>query len=270
MNSEEFFNLLEKEIQTNQALKDYYRFNNSHLFYNFRKAYFCQRLDYLMEQIKKPDAVIWDCGCGYGTISLFLAMNGIRSHGTTIGDNYYNAIANRLEFWKDYGDVSLFTFSYENLFDSTHPSETYDHIVLQDTLHHLEPVNEVFNIFYNTLKPDGNVIILEANGSNLVYNIMLFLQRGNKKIIERYDEQLKKIVLYGNENFRTLEEWQKILKQENFALGQNVQYIKFLPPIFYNGKNVKELRNLEQIISKNIPLLRKYFFFGLNFVANKI
>jgi len=268
MNTQEFFNLLQEEIKTDSELKKYYNLSDNQRLFEFRKAYFCQRMEYLINQISNPNAFIWDCGCGFGTISFFLAMNGIKSHGTTIGDHYFNGIKRRINFWNKYGDTSLFTYSYENLFDISPTPNTYNYIILQDTLHHLEPIQEVFDIFHKALKSEGKIILLEANGSNIIHRIKLYCQRGNKKIIEKYDEYLGKNLLYGNENYRSIEKWKKELQNGGFSIDQT-QYIKFLLPFFYTGKNTDNLIKLEQKLSKDSPFLRKYFFFGLNFVAVK-
>jgi len=270
MTVENFFEILIKEMSENKEVRDYHRLFKNPSFYELRKAYFCQRLRYLIKQINDDSANVWDLGCGYGTTSFFLAMNGIKSHGTTIGDHYFNGITKRRNFWNNYGDTSLFTTSYENLFDSTQSDDIYDYIILQDTLHHLEPVQQVFSILYKNLRKNGKIIILEANGGNFIHQIKLFLIRGNKRIIEVYDHQLKKNLLYGNENFRSIKQWKSELEKQNFVIENNVQYIKFFPQFFYNNKNSRDIIKLEQNIAQNIPLIRDNLFFGMNFVATKI
>src|SRR3989339_1876591 len=121
MDIEQFFELLLKEMENNEKIRRYHRFFKKPDYFNMRKAYFCQRLQYLIDQIDSHDVKIWDCGCGYGTTALFLAMNGYKVHGTTIGEHYYNGILDRMEFWKNYGDCNLLTVSCESLFDAPQP-----------------------------------------------------------------------------------------------------------------------------------------------------
>jgi hypothetical protein len=52
--------------------------------FEFRKSYVTQRLHYILDHLPTPDAAIWDCGCGYGTTAIFLALNGYKVHGTTL------------------------------------------------------------------------------------------------------------------------------------------------------------------------------------------
>lgn len=267
---DEFFNILIEEMQENKELRDYHRLFKNPSFFELRKAYFCQRLNFLIQNVQDSDKNVWDLGCGFGTTSFFLAMNNIRSHGTTIGDHYFSGITKRRKFWDKYGDTSLFTTSYENLFDSTQSDDYYDYIILQDTLHHLEPVQKVFNILHKTLRVNGKIIILEANGGNFMHQLKLFCIRGNKRIIEVYDHQLKKNLLYGNENFRSISKWRQELEKQYFVIADNPQFIKFFPQFFYDGKNSEKIVEIEQKISQKWPFIADRLFFGMNFIAEKI
>ena len=93
--------------------------------------------------------------------------------------------------------MGLFTYSYENIFDHQFEAAAYDVIIIQDTLHHLEPLQDALKIFNHVLSDQGQLLIIEENGNNVIQNAKLFLQRGNKRIIEIYDEHLKKNILLG-------------------------------------------------------------------------
>ena len=129
-----FFDLFLEELKTNTDLHYYYKYLDNPSRFEYRKAYFCQRLQYIIDHINEPDLKIWDCGCGFGTTGIFLSINGIASHGTTL-EHYIKQIPKRLEFWSQYGDVSKFTYSYEDIFDCTFKPESFDLIIIQDTLH---------------------------------------------------------------------------------------------------------------------------------------
>ena len=201
MTVEEFFTLFQIELSENKNLQKYYKFLNDPIRFEFRKAYFCQRLQYILDNIDS-NTRIWDCGCGYGTTGIFLSLNGIKSEGTTL-EFYFKEIPNRLDFWKKYGEISNFTFDYKNVFDGV-PANSYDTIILQDTLHHHEPLDSLIAIFNNALSPKGNIILIEENGSNIIQNLKLIKQRGFKKVKEIYDEKLQKTILLGDENIRKL------------------------------------------------------------------
>lgn len=268
MTVDTFFELFLDELKESPELHKYYKFLQDEKSFGFRKAYFIQRLQYISDNIKGEGPVIWDCGCGYGTTALYLAMNGYRVKGSTL-EFYYEQIEKRKAWWSKHGDTSLFEVSYENMFDSHPEPETTDIIILQDTLHHLEPIGEAINILNNVLKPGGYIILIEENGNNIIQQTKLFIQRGNKRVIELYDEKLKKTFLLGNENIRGLKNWQKILGQGGLQIDVNLtKYIRILPPFRFKG-NVNENISREQRMINRNPLLKKRFAFGLNMIVKK-
>lgn len=180
MQTEEFFNIFLSELESSEELRGYYRFLNKRSLFEYRKAYFCQRLDYIYNNIADKSSKILDIGCGYGTTGIFLALNGYSVYGTTL-EYYYEHISKRMEFWKKYGETGSFTVRYENLFDDPPGSLMYDIIILQDVLHHLEPLDNALRIIKNSLKMDGKLIVCEENGNNIFNNLRLFLRRGNQE-----------------------------------------------------------------------------------------
>lgn len=269
MTAEQFFELLLIELKDRPEMHSYYKFLGDQKSFAFRKNYFLERLKYIEQQITKKEAIIWDCGSGYGTTCLFLAMNGIAAHGTTL-EFYYETVQKRYAFWNQHGNANLFTCSYENLFDSPPPPATYDYIILQDTLHHLEPIDDALAIFQNSLKEQGKLIAIEENGSNIIQNLKLYKQRGNKRIITMYDEKLQKEILIGNENIRSFEHWLALFQKHNFNIPQDqVNYVRYYLPQFYNASNGAALLAKEKQLQQKSKFRKKYFFFGLNFIACK-
>jgi len=269
MKLEFFFNLLEQELKQNPALTKYHKFINNKYLYHFRKSYVEQRFNYLLRNTDKENAVIWDVGCGYGTTGFFLASKGFEVVCTTI-EYYFDKINSRLQYWKNFIDLSKITFEYKNIFDSISDKREFDYIIAIDTLHHLEPFNEAVNIFHNSLKPNGKIIVCEENGNNLINNIKHFGERGFKKIINIYDEKLKKEILFGNENTRSLKRWRKEFSIVPFMFDENsIEYIRFYFPHVYKKLKTEIIIEKEQKLWKKSPLLREFFFFGINFVIIK-
>ncbi len=274
MSPEQFFDLLLKELEVHTEMQPYYKFLGKKSSWHFRRNYFLQRLRYIKQHMVDPQKQggsisIWDCGCGYGTTCLFLAMNGIKTYGTTL-EFYYDTVQKRMEYWKQYGDTSLFTCTYENLFDNRPAPATYDWIIVQDTLHHLEPINDALQIFNNSLKKNGKVLSIEENGSNVIQRLKLYKYRGNKRIITIYDEKLQKDILIGNENIRSLASWQRLFEHNGFSvLKDSVQYIRYYLPFRYRYSDPELLLEKEHRIQSSPGLRREYLFFGLNFIAEK-
>lgn len=268
INVEQFFTLFLKELEVAPAMRGYYKFLNNKTSFEFRKAYFIQRLQYIIDQIKDKNAAIWDCGCGYGTTALFLAMNGFRVYGTTL-EFYFDEIERRKNYWKQYGDTDLFTVDYANVFDQKNKDNCFDYIILQDTLHHIEPLQDALQIFNNMLNPNGQLVVAEVNGNNIVSNFRFFLQRGNKRITTIWDDRLKKNILFGNENVRNWKKWKQELKQAGFNCEAiHPEYIRFYYPFCYNKRSAYEMIEKENTI-RNKRLIREYFFFGINFSVQK-
>jgi SAM-dependent methyltransferase len=266
---DDFFELLLDELKQNSRLQGYYRFLSSDSGFLFRKAYFVERLRFIQEHITDKSSVIWDCGSGYGTTCLFLGLNGFKTFGSTL-EYYFQEIPNRLDYWRQYGNVNLFTTSYEDIFDS-HPADaSIDVIILQDTLHHLEPLQQALTIFNKVLKPDGKIILVEENGSNIIQNVKLFMKRGNKRVIEYWDEKLGKKVMMGNENIRGINSWNHEFEKQNLRIvPEATNYVRLLPPFIFNNENYDRLIEKERAIWKNNALLKKYFYFGINMVVEK-
>jgi SAM-dependent methyltransferase len=264
---ERFFELFMIELKANKQLWSYYKYHTDLNSLEFRKAYFCQRLQYIADQFVKKESLTWDLGCGYGTTALFLALNGFKIHGTTL-EFYFKEIPERMKYWSQFGDVSGFTFDYEDLFDTTVKRDQYDYIIVQDTLHHLEPLQDALHILHDHLKPDGKMVVIEENGNNIIQSLKLYKQRGNKRIIEFYDERLKKTILLGNENIRSLKRWKTELQKQRLLIDEkSVQYIRAFPPQLFNKYGYTRAIEREQKLWKKNNLAREYFFFGINFVA---
>jgi SAM-dependent methyltransferase len=269
MTVSEFFELFLAELRANPALTSYYKLLARPASFEFRKAYVVQRLHYILAHLPDKQAAIWDCGCGFGTTAIFLALNGYKVHGTTL-EFYFAQLPGRLRYWAQFGDVSGFTYSYQNLFDSPPAPATYDRIIVQDTLHHLEPLPAALSILREALRPGGQLIVVEENGANLVQRLKLYLRRGNKRVIELYDDTLQKNILVGNENIRSLATWRRELARQGLHVPQSdVQYIRLFPPFLFRAERVARLLQRENTLWRRSALLKEGFFFGLNFLAAK-
>jgi len=159
----------------------------------------------------------------------------------------------------------LFEVDYANVFDNSLKENDFDHIIVQDTLHHIEPLQEALHIFHRVLKPNGQLIVVEENGNNIIGNLKLFKQRGNKRIITIWDERLQKEILLGNENVRSWKSWKREFEQAGFSCEDVApEYIRFYYPFFYRNRSAETMIAKENILQKK-RWIREYFFFGINF-----
>jgi 2-polyprenyl-3-methyl-5-hydroxy-6-metoxy-1,4-benzoquinol methylase len=267
MGIDQFIALLEEEIKVNTELQKYYRFFGNEKLYEFRKAYFQQRLEYIAKTVTDKKTAIWDCGCGYGTTGFFLALNGYKVYGTTI-EYYIELIGERQKYWEKHGDISNFTVEYENIFRDSPSTGTYDYIILQDVLHHLEPINDALSILHDSLKQGGKLVCVEENGNNIIQAIKLFVKRGNNRIITVSDHQTGEEILLGNENIRSLGKWNELFRNHNLRIEEQTrEYIRVLPPFFFNRKNYQKIISFEQHAWRKASFLKEFFFSGINFTA---
>lgn len=269
MTVDHFFDLLLKELEINPELKGYYRFLNNPSLFAFRKSYYCQRLQFIADHIQDPSASIFDLGCGFGTTAIFLTLNGFKVTGNTI-EFYSEQIEKRRQYWSQFGDLSNFTVKHENIFDKAPAPEAYRYIIVQDVLHHLEPIEQALQIIQHSLNNNGKLVVCEENGKNLMNRIKLYLQRGSKRIITIHDDKLNKDILLGNENIRTLKQWDELLAKSNLHIDNNtISYIRYYLPGAYKNKTIEEVNAKEQALWKASACKRDYCFHGLNFVATK-
>jgi 2-polyprenyl-3-methyl-5-hydroxy-6-metoxy-1,4-benzoquinol methylase len=269
MTVSEFFDIFEEELRQNVELTNYHRVVNSPKLYHFRKAYLAQRFQYVLDHVTKPGAKVWDVGCGFGTTSLLLALNGFDVTGTTL-EYYFDQIEERKKFWSKYGDLSKLTFEYKNMFDESPAPESVDYVVAQDTLHHLEPFADAVRIFHRVLRPDGKLVVSEENGNNIICNIKHFRERGFKRIITIHDKRLGKDILIGNENTRSLKKWREEFSILPFQFEEDsVDYIRYYMPGKYTGTNTDTIIAEEKTLWKKSALKRELMFFGMNFTIAK-
>jgi 2-polyprenyl-3-methyl-5-hydroxy-6-metoxy-1,4-benzoquinol methylase len=269
MNVEEFLELFIRELETNRSLRNYYRLIDSSISFTFRKAYLRQRLSYVDRYVTKAGAAIWDIGCGYANTAIYLTLKGHKVTGTTL-EYYYDQIQQRMEYWSRCGNLDKLNIGYQDLFDTTYPAGSFDYIITQDTLHHLEPIDKALQMIESALSKTGLLIVSEENGRNLFIRSKNFLKRGNKRIIEYHDPKLNKTLLLGNENVRPYENWKKELNKAGLSIDdRHTEYIRFYPPFLIRSGNYPARIKQEQKYWKRNAWLKNYFFFGINFIAKK-
>ncbi len=262
--AERFFELMVEESAREPQLLEYYKFAPDRPRFEFRKSYFLRRLTFILDHVGPKPTSIWDIGCGYGTTAIFLSLNGHTVHGSTL-ESYMDVLTRRIQFWTRFGDLRKFTFIHEDMF-AHHASRPYGRIILQDTLHHLEPITLAIQTIASALGPDGLLIAVEENGNNMIQATKNFIRRGNKRVVEVYDEKLGRNFLMGNENTRSFENWRQILGANGLQIVDR-DYIRFLPPVFWSNNLRGRLERLERSLWPKSTFLREFFFFGLNFTA---
>ncbi len=269
MNVTEFLDHLVAELEENPSLRSYYRLLENPSRFHWRKAYLEQRLQFVERQLGTTPKTILDVGCGYGSTAIFACLNGHRVKGTTL-EFYFEQIQRRRAYWEQFGDLSQLEVVYENLFDGAPEEGHYDHIIVQDTLHHLEPIDEACARLFTKLKPGGSLIVVEENGCHPFIRAKNFRTRGFKRVGEIWDERLGKMIPFGNENARGRTQWLRIIHDAGFEVfPDKTEFVRMLPPGFFKtGKGSDTIRT-EQRLANRLGPLKDFLFFGINFMAVK-
>jgi SAM-dependent methyltransferase len=261
--------LFEKELVTNGRLEGYYRLLSNRKRYWFRRAYLEQRLQYVADHTTGTALHIWDAGCGYATTGIFLALNGHRVYGNTL-EFYAEGIRERLEFWGKHGNLQFLEVKHENLMNHCTPERSYDIILVQDTLHHLEPVHEALDLFHRMLRPRGKLLVVEENGDSLFIRAKNLRIRGLKRKGIYHDERTGESIPFGYENARGRKTWYRLLESAGFDCDSpDLEFIRILPPFLMRGHKYQQMLQLERKIGRNCKGFRKFFYFGMNFTVTK-
>ncbi|MBN2481030.1 MAG: methyltransferase domain-containing protein [Bacteroidales bacterium] len=269
MDVDKFMYLFLTELKKNVGLHSYYKPANGSKTFLFRKAYIEQRLWYIRDHMPGSPCKIWDVGCGFATTGIFLALNGYHVYGNTL-EHYYDQIEKRLAYWSRFGDLSALTIRHEDLYDSQEMPDTYDVILLQDTLHHLEPVEEAVRIFHRVLKPGGKLMVIEENGSSIFIIMKNYLKRGCRTTLRYYDERLGKTVNMGNENAKGIPVWLDIFQKAGFTISDGeVEYIRLFPPFMFSTNHYEERIHQERELIRKNRRIMSHLCFGVNFSLNK-
>jgi|WetSurSiteA1Bulk_404760.scaffolds.fasta_scaffold10913_2 SAM-dependent methyltransferase len=264
-----FLELFIKELEINPGLREYYRLLNHKGRYYWRKAYLEQRLEYVDQELGIDSGKIWDVGCGYATTAIFLSLKGFEVFGNTL-EFYYDKISRRLDYWSRFGDISHLRIEHSDHFDKPFAAEQFDAVIAQDTLHHLEPIQEAVQIISASLKSGGRLVVTEENGHHPFIILRNFAHRGFRKVTAYYDERLQKTIMFGDENARSFGSWQRILKSSHLVpVSNHAEYMRALPPCCFSRNNYYQLIKMEKMAGKNLPGLREFLFFGINFTAIK-
>jgi 2-polyprenyl-3-methyl-5-hydroxy-6-metoxy-1,4-benzoquinol methylase len=146
---------------------------------------------------KKHPALL-EIGAGCGTEALWFALRGARVLAIDVNDERLAVARERQKIVEQgVGRKLDLEFRACSLFDLK-PEPSFDLIWMEQAFHHVEPRVRVYDMIAGLLKPEGHVVISEANGWNPLLQLMLFRRRGFKTIVERTTESGEHI-LYGNE-----------------------------------------------------------------------
>jgi 2-polyprenyl-3-methyl-5-hydroxy-6-metoxy-1,4-benzoquinol methylase len=241
-----------------KVFKEYYS-SYKNYFGKYIKYQYAQQIIELMEKIsnfKKP--TILEVGCGCGTESLWMVYKGANVMSIDINENRLNVAQKRLSIMEEALNKKLACkFGKISLLDLNGNDSSFDIIWLEQTFHHLEPRDLVFDKLSELVREGGYVIISETNAWNILLQLQLLKQRGFNTISEYIDENGQRHP-YGVE--RILIPWRlsKEFKKRGI-IKDSLRYFRILP----NRQIADKMLELDKKMPKWVfPLFTHYNYVG--------
>jgi 2-polyprenyl-3-methyl-5-hydroxy-6-metoxy-1,4-benzoquinol methylase len=162
-----------------------------------------------MQGLIGPNIRVLEVGCGCGTESLWFALSGASVVGIDLDQRRLHVARERLKHVRgalglgveaSFIDTSLFGFE---------DADGFDVVWMEQAFHHIEPRSEVPAAIWKLLRPNGHLVISEANGWNAALQLALLRKRGFRTVQERVNAKGQRH-LYGVERITTAS---KICKQ---------------------------------------------------------
>lgn len=201
--------------------KRYYASYVNH-FGSYIKFHYGQQTKELFDSLGRDTSKrVLEVGCGCGTESLWLALQGFGVKGIDISDDLLNVGRARQEILETLLRRRLpCEFKKRSLLDIQ--DEQYDVIWMELAFHHLEPRAQIVKKLSSCLRPGGKLVISEINGWNPAVQGYLFKLRGFRTVIEAHGTQ------WGNERIITARALCRLLEQHGIQ-KERVRYFRFFP-----------------------------------------
>lgn len=165
---------------------------------------------------------ILEIGCGCGTESLWVALQGYTVKGIDISDEMLRvARARQGVLEAALGRKLACDFEKRSVLDIS--GEQYDVIWMEQAFHHLEPRAEVLKKLSALLRPGGRLVICEVNAWNPMLQAVFFKQRGFNTIST--DEHGGQV---GNERILTAKALGRLLARHGIR-EERIRYFRFFP-----------------------------------------
>jgi 2-polyprenyl-3-methyl-5-hydroxy-6-metoxy-1,4-benzoquinol methylase len=195
----------------NKTLSNYYRSYKRNFDEYMRYHYTNQTVELMDTIASMQNPKVLEVGCGCGTESLWMAMNGANVTAIDI-DEPMLCVANERKriIEKETEQALTVTFFKKSVLDID-TSDKFNIVWVEQAFHHLEPRAQVLEKLRDLVKPGGYLIISETNAWNPLVQLLLFKWRGFKTII-KVDGHI-----WGNERILTPCKLKKLLKNQGFV-----------------------------------------------------
>jgi len=201
--------------------------------------------------------MVLEVGCGCGTESLWMALNGAEVDGIDINAERLQVAERRRQVLeRELNRPLKARFAVQSVLAMDTPAQ-YDIIWMEQAFHHLEPRQQVVEKLASLLRPNGVVIISEVNAMNPLLQLQLFMKRGFRTTREFTDHD-GLTHCYGNERVLSAGRLAKLMAAVGIDRENVVHY-----RIFPNQQLFKGLAWLEDLVPGAFtPLFSHYNFIG--------
>jgi len=206
-----------------------------------------------------PGARVLEVGCGMGTESLWLGLQGADITGVDVRpDRLAVAVARHGVLEEQVSRKVPCRFSGISLLDFP-DDEKFDFIWMEQTFHHLEPRAQAAAKIAGLLKPGGEVVISEANAWNPFLQAQLFLRRGLPKVVTMIADDGTSIA-YGDERVTTAGGLRRTLARVGIA-QVSVRHFRAFP----NRAVFQPFAGVERALAAAhiVPLLTHFNYVGV-------
>jgi 2-polyprenyl-3-methyl-5-hydroxy-6-metoxy-1,4-benzoquinol methylase len=126
----------------------------------FKNASDIKRLQFIIDVLKqntRPNALILDVGCGNGIISRGVGAEGFDVYGIDVSDK-------AIEKARSTNTLPNVRFDVINAEQLVADGKTYDAVICSEVLEHLHDPGSLLRVLYQSLKPEGKLIVTVPNG----------------------------------------------------------------------------------------------------------
>ena len=220
--------------------------------------YYDRQVQEVMEIIRKTyKPRVLEVGCGCGTESLGMASHGADVDAVDLNEPRLR-VANRRKrvLEQELGRQISLRFRPVSVLELD-SSEGYEVIWMEQAFHHLEPRDEIVDKLVNLLKPNGYLIVAEANALNPLLQLQLFLRRGFQTKRVFVDHRGKRHLL-GIERILSAHTLRRLFTRRGIVC-RGISYFRVFP----NHRFFSHLWKLEEALPISLtPLFTHYNYVG--------
>lgn len=223
--------------------------------------YYRRQTDEIMELLRRnPGARVLEIGCGTGTESLWMAMQGAQVDAIELSqERYRTAMARKAVLERELGRTLQCRFINETVFEMA-VTQPYDVLWMEQTFHHLEPREAMVDKLVAIVRRGGHIVVSEANGLNPLLQAQLWAQRGfSFKTVRHFVDHKGREHPYGDERVLSARSLSRLFRRRGVEQVSLEHY-----RLFPSGPNFDGLLSWEEAAPRWLPpLFTHYNYVGI-------